>query len=113
MIPGEQRSVAHTDLPSRSMATPLDPPHGRFSSVSWPQSRMTRYGLAPLLMGAMSGVWACPAALAIQNTTAAANQPLAKAEFDIAALPCVSWRGQNCAALRLIVHLSGTRPQRC
>src|SRR5262249_40521154 len=28
VVPGEQRSVAHTDLPSRSMATPLEPPHG-------------------------------------------------------------------------------------
>ena len=41
-VPGEQRSVAHTDLPSLSMATPLDPPHGRFSMVSCAQSRMTR-----------------------------------------------------------------------
>src|SRR5215470_18679808 len=48
-IPGEQRSVAQTDLPSRSMATPLDPPHGLFSNVSCAQSRMTRYGLDPLL----------------------------------------------------------------
>src|SRR5262249_47517651 len=37
-IPGEQRSVAHTDLPSRSMATPLDPPHGLPSRVSCAQS---------------------------------------------------------------------------
>ena len=41
-FPGEQRSVAHTDLPSRSIATPFEPPQGRFSCVSCPQSRMTR-----------------------------------------------------------------------
>src|SRR5882762_11767345 len=51
VVPGEHRSVAHTDLPSRSMATPLDPPHGLASIVSWPQSRMTRYGFAPVLTG--------------------------------------------------------------
>src|SRR6185436_14894802 len=50
-VPGEHRSVAHTDLPSLSMATPLEPPHGRPSEFSCPQSRMTRYGLAPLLTG--------------------------------------------------------------
>src|SRR5687768_402434 len=38
------------------MATPFDPPHGRFSMVSCAQSRMTRYGLAPLLTG--GGSWA-------------------------------------------------------
>src|SRR5205814_5547481 len=50
-VPGEHRSVAHTDLPSRSMATPLEPPHGLDSRLSCAQSRMTRYGLAPLLTG--------------------------------------------------------------
>jgi hypothetical protein len=42
VVPGEQRSTAQTDLPSRSMATPFEPPHGRFSIVSCPQSWMTR-----------------------------------------------------------------------
>src|SRR5215472_5283901 len=42
VVPDEQRSVAHTDLPSRSMATPLEPPQGLFSSVNVAQSRMMR-----------------------------------------------------------------------
>ena len=41
-IPGEHRSVAHTDLPSRSMATPLEPPHGLPSKFSCAQSRIVR-----------------------------------------------------------------------
>src|SRR6202165_553243 len=41
VVPGEHRSVAHTDLPSRSMATPLEPPHGLFSRVNCAQSRVT------------------------------------------------------------------------
>src|SRR5580704_10977918 len=87
--PGEQRSVAHTVLPSRSMATPLDPPHGLFSTVSCAQSRMTRYGLAPLLTGATSCACTGPPAMAIHTTAAAASQPLAKPDIDIAALLCV------------------------
>src|SRR5206468_9695341 len=31
-VPGEQRSVAHTDLPSRSTATPFEPPQDRKST---------------------------------------------------------------------------------
>src|SRR5215470_3383890 len=42
VVPGEHRSVAHTDLPSLPMATPLEPPHGLFSRLSVAQSRMTR-----------------------------------------------------------------------
>src|SRR6266700_4694160 len=87
--PGEQRSVAHTVLPSRSMATPLEPPHGLFSSVSCAQSRMMRYGLAPLLTGATSCVWAWPASMAIPMTAAAINQLLANPDIDIAALLCM------------------------
>src|SRR5450755_3476042 len=95
-VPGEQRSVAHTDLPSRSMATPLDPPHGLSSRVSCAQSRITRYGLAPLLTGATSCAWASPPPMAIHPTTAAVIQALEKADIDIAALlgmkssPCYS-----------------------
>src|SRR4029077_15615888 len=48
VVPGEHRSVAHTDLPSGSIATPLDPPHG-LPSGSCAQFRITRYGLVPLL----------------------------------------------------------------
>src|SRR5262245_39163534 len=51
-------------------------------------------------MGATS--WACAPCAAIHTTTAAANQPLAKADVDIAAL-LYTWRP--------IVPLSGPRPQ--
>src|SRR5262249_6271295 len=84
-IPGEQRSVAHTDLPSLSMATPLEPPQGLFSRVSCAQSRMTRYGWAPPLTGATSCAWAAPISKAIPTITAAVSQPLMN-EIDIAAL---------------------------
>jgi hypothetical protein len=42
IVPGEQRSVAQTVLPSLSIATPFDPPHARFSIVNCAQSRITR-----------------------------------------------------------------------
>src|SRR5262249_8634756 len=89
-VPGEQRSVAHTERPSRSIATPFDPPHGRFSTVSCPQSRMTRYGLAPLLTGATS--CACAAGVATHTAAAAASQPRVKADIDIAPLLCLKIR---------------------
>src|SRR5258708_5965443 len=50
-VPGEHRWVARPVLPSRSTATPFEPPHGLASIVSCAQSRMTLYGLAPLLTG--------------------------------------------------------------
>src|SRR5215831_2800903 len=37
----------------------------------------------------MSCAWAWPPAIAIHAATAAINQPLPKAEIDIAALPCM------------------------
>src|SRR5580698_5541560 len=60
VVPAEHRSVAHTDLPSRSMATPLEPPHGRASIVRYAQSLMTTYGLAPPFTGATLSVCEVP-----------------------------------------------------
>src|SRR6266446_3934980 len=44
VVPGEHRSVAHTDLPSQSTATPLDAPRHLPSGLCV-QFRITRYGV--------------------------------------------------------------------
>src|SRR6185436_17022187 len=99
-VPGEQRSVAHTERPSRSIARPLEPPHGRCSEVNCAQSRTMWYGFVPLLTGGtllVCGVpprCACvrtrgPSRAADTTTTSPADQILATPEACMGALlPC-------------------------
>src|SRR4029079_731002 len=70
VVPGEQRSVAHTVLPSLSIATPFEPPHGRFSPVNCAQSRTTRYGLVPLFTGCTLSVCGVPPRCCARTTPA-------------------------------------------
>src|SRR5262245_72833 len=93
VVPGPQRSTAHTDLPSLSTATPFEPPHGRVSLPNFAQSRITLYGLAPELTGGIGrfcavpeGSAAWPPMTATATITTAANEPFAKADIRMALL---------------------------